>query len=93
MLGFRHGKKIGVSAIPISPTGLRARFICRLSAEPGKITLSVYLRDIAVAMTDPAVEKITIQKSARFGFSTLLSSLIAYHFFERPAPVFVGAAG
>jgi phage terminase large subunit GpA-like protein len=58
-----------------------------LSAEPGQITLPVYLRDIAAAMADPAVEKITIQKSARIGFSTLLSSLIAYHFVEHPAPV------
>ena len=43
--------------------------------------------EIAAAMTDPAVEKITVQKSARIGFSTLLSSLIAYHFTEKPAPV------
>ena len=33
------------------------------------------------------VEKITIQKSARIGFSTLLSSLIAYRFTEKPSPV------
>ena len=38
--------------------------ICRsgLSAEPGQITLPVYLRAIAAAMADPAVEKITVQK-------------------------------
>ncbi len=58
-----------------------------LSAEPGQITLPIYLREIAAAMADPAIEKITIQKSARIGFSTLLSSLIAYHFVEQPAPV------
>ncbi len=58
-----------------------------LSADSGQITLPVYLRDIAAAMNDPAVEKITIQKSARIGFSTLLSSLVAYRFTEKPAPV------
>ncbi len=36
-----------------------------LSAEPGASTLPVYLRDIAAAMIDPAVEKITLMKSAR----------------------------
>jgi phage terminase large subunit GpA-like protein len=41
------------------------------------------LGEIAAAMDDPAVEK----KSARIGFSTLLSSLIAYHFVEKSAPV------
>ena len=58
-----------------------------LSAEPGQITLPIYLREIAAAMDDPSVEKITIQKSARIGFSTLLSSLIAYRFTEKPSPV------
>ncbi len=55
-----------------------------LSAEPGQITLPVYLR--AAAMADPA-GKIVVQKSARLGFSTLLISLIAYHFTEKPAPI------
>lgn len=58
-----------------------------LSAEPGRIRLPVYLREIAAAMDDPAVEKITVQKSARLGFSTLLMALIAKHFMERPAPI------
>jgi phage terminase large subunit GpA-like protein len=60
-----------------------------LSAEPGRIKLAPYLREIAAAMVDPAVERLTIQKSARIGYSTLLSSLIAYHLTEKPAPVLV----
>lgn len=58
-----------------------------LSAEPGRIKLPVYLREIAASMTDPAIEKLVIQKSARIGFSTLLSSLIAWHLTEDAAPV------
>jgi phage terminase large subunit GpA-like protein len=40
-----------------------------LSAEPGAITLPIFLREIAAAMTDPAVEKITLMRSARIGLS------------------------
>jgi phage terminase large subunit GpA-like protein len=60
-----------------------------LAAVPGKITLAPYWREVANAMVDPAVEKITIVKSAQVGFSTLLSSLIGWHLTEKPAPILV----
>ena len=47
------------------------------------------MREIAEAFVAPGVEKVTIQKSARIGFSTLLSSLIAWHLTERPAAIMV----
>jgi phage terminase large subunit GpA-like protein len=56
-----------------------------LSAEPGKITVPPYFREVACAMVDPKVEKITLMKSARLGFSTLRTSRIAYHMTEAPA--------
>jgi phage terminase large subunit GpA-like protein len=56
-----------------------------LAAEPGKIKLPVYLRAIAAAMDDPAVGRITVQKSARVGFSTLLMALVARHFVDSTA--------
>ncbi len=59
------------------------------SADPGPIRLPVYLREIAEALVAPGVEKVTVQKSARIGFSTLLSSLIAWHMTERPAAIMV----
>lgn len=58
-----------------------------LAAVPGQITLPVYLREVAASMVAPDVERLTIQKSARVGYSTLLSSLIAWHLTEAPAPV------
>jgi phage terminase large subunit GpA-like protein len=60
-----------------------------LAAEPGLIRLPPYLREVADALTDPKIERITCMKSARLGYSTLLSSLIAYHMTEAPAPVLV----
>jgi phage terminase large subunit GpA-like protein len=49
--------------------------------------LPPYLHEIAETFTTLAVEKITIQKSARIGYSMLLSSLIAYPMTENPAAV------
>lgn len=59
------------------------------AAEPGQIRLPVYMRELAESFTAPGVEKITIQKSARVGFSTCLSSLIAWHMTEQPAAIMV----
>jgi phage terminase large subunit GpA-like protein len=59
------------------------------AAEPGPIKLPVYLREIAESFVAPGVERITVQKSARIGFSTLLSSLIAWHMTEQPAAIMV----
>ncbi len=57
-----------------------------LSAEPGQITLPVYLREIAAAMTDEGVEKLTIQKSARMGSRRYCrADRLSLH--RRPAPV------
>jgi phage terminase large subunit GpA-like protein len=58
-----------------------------LSAEPGPIKLAPYIRGIADSMTDPAVERVTIQKAARVGYSTVLAGLVAFHMTEEPAPV------
>jgi phage terminase large subunit GpA-like protein len=55
------------------------------SADPGPIRLPVYLREIAESFVMSGVERITVQKSARVGFSTLLSSLVAWHLTQRPA--------
>lgn len=58
-----------------------------LSAEPGRITLAPYLAEVAASMVDPAVERLTIMKSARIGYSTVLSSLVAWHMTQDPAPI------
>ena len=60
-----------------------------LAAEPGPIKLPPYLHEVAEALTDPRVERVTCMKSARIGYSTLLSSLVAYHMTQAPAPVLV----
>ena len=60
-----------------------------LAAEAGPIKLPPYMREIAASMTDPAVERLTLVKASRVGYSTLISGLIGWHLTEQPAPVLV----
>ena len=39
------------------------------------------------AITDPAVEQVTVMKSARVGYSKILNHVIGYHIHQDPAPI------
>jgi phage terminase large subunit GpA-like protein len=49
-----------------------------IAAEPGPIKLHPYQRAIADAVVDPKVERVSVLKSARIGFTTLLVGAIAH---------------
>jgi phage terminase large subunit GpA-like protein len=57
------------------------------SAMPGKVRLWPYQRAIADAMTDPEVERVTLVKSVRVGFTTLMTGALASFVANEPAPV------
>ena len=46
-----------------------------------------YQRDILDAMTDPMVHRITMIKSARVGYTQMLSAAIGYHIAQRPSQI------
>ena len=58
-----------------------------LAAEGGPIRLWPTQRGIADALADPAIERVTLVKSARSGFTTLLTGLIAHYCVNDPAPI------
>lgn len=58
-----------------------------VSAQPGRVRLWTYQREIADAIGDPAVERVTLVKSARLGFTTLLTGALAHFVANEPAPV------
>lgn len=58
-----------------------------VSAQSGPIRLTRVQRGIAEAMGDPAIERVTVVKPVRLGYSTLLSALAAYHVAADPAPI------
>lgn len=57
------------------------------SSIPGRIRLHPHQRGIADAISDPDVERVTVQKSARVGYSTLLVGMIGAYVHNEPAPV------
>ncbi len=59
------------------------------SALPGRLRLFPYQRAIADAIGDPALERVTLVKSVRVGFTMLLSAAVASFVANDPAPILV----
>lgn len=57
------------------------------SALPGKMHLWSYQRGICDALDDPNIERISVLKSARIGYTALLSGIIASYVANAPAPI------
>ncbi len=58
-----------------------------VSAQPGPVRLWGFQREIADAIGDPLVERVTLVKPVRVGFTTLLTSAIASFVANDPAPI------
>lgn len=58
-----------------------------VSSLPGPIRLYPFQRGMADAMSDPKIERVTVVKSARIGYTTLLVGLLGSHVVNEPAPV------
>lgn len=63
------------------------RLPASVSALPGKVTLWPFQREIARAIGDPAIERVTVVKSVRVGYSTLLAAAIGSYIANEPAPI------
>ena len=57
------------------------------TAEPGPITLYPYQRGIAEAITDPKIERVSVLKSARIGYTALLTGALAHFVVREPSPI------
>lgn len=60
-----------------------------LSAVSGPIRLYPFQHGIADAITDPAMARVTVQKSARVGYSTLLIAALGHFVENDPSPILV----
>lgn len=59
------------------------------SAEPGRWQVIAYQTGIMDAFVDPAIEQITVMKSARVGYTKIINNAIAYHIHQDPCPMMV----
>jgi phage terminase large subunit GpA-like protein len=57
------------------------------SALPGRVRLFPFPRGIADAISDPLIERITLVKPARLGFTTLLTAAIGAYVANEPCAV------
>lgn len=62
-------------------------FPATVSALPGKVRLWEYQRGICEAIDDPEISRITVQKSARIGYTSLLTAVIANYVANQPCPI------
>jgi phage terminase large subunit GpA-like protein len=56
-------------------------------ADPGPMKLWPFHHGVVEAIADPAVERITLVKSVRIGFSTLLHAVTAHYIVAEPSPI------
>lgn len=59
------------------------------SAQPGLVRLWPYQREIADAISDTEIERVTLVKPVRVGFTTLLTGAIGSYVANEPAPILV----
>ena len=60
-----------------------------VSAVPGKVELWPFQRGIAEAIGDPLLERVSLVKPVRVGFTTLLTSAIGHFVSNDPAPILI----
>jgi len=59
------------------------------SAQTGKFFAFAYQNGIMDAVTDPSVEMVTVQKSARVGYTKILDHIAGYYIHQDPSPILV----
>jgi terminase, large subunit len=65
------------------------RLSAESAAEPGRWRTLPYQRGILDAITDPDVERVTVMKSARVGYTKMINAAIAFHMAHDPCPILV----
>ncbi|MHA6644631.1 phage terminase large subunit family protein [Mesorhizobium sp. A623] len=58
-----------------------------VSAQPGKLRLTPFQRGIAEAIGDPSIPRVSVVKSVRQGYSTLLVGAVGHYAKNDPSPV------
>jgi phage terminase large subunit GpA-like protein len=59
------------------------------AAEPGRWRSLPYQVGILDSITDPAIERVSVMKSARVGYTKCLNAAIAYYMVQDPCPILV----
>lgn len=85
MQAWRPPKKLSLSEWSDEHAYLSAES----SAQEGRWRTLPYQKGMMDAMTDPAIERIVVMKSARVGYTKCLNNLVAYHIHQDPTSIMV----
>lgn len=58
-----------------------------VSAQSGPMSLTPVQRGIAEAMGDPSIERVSVVKPVRLGYTSLLSAVVGYYCQNDPSPI------
>jgi phage terminase large subunit GpA-like protein len=58
-----------------------------VSALPGRVRLWPYMREICDAISNPEIERVTVVKAARIGYTLTLTGVIANYVLNEPCPI------
>jgi phage terminase large subunit GpA-like protein len=87
----KHKKAVHAKATPALPSlaeWIEANIILpNTVAEPGAMHLWPWQRGLAEAIGDPTVERVTLMKATRLGFSSLLTAAIGYFCVVKPSTI------
>ena len=87
----KHKKAVHAKATPALPglaEWIEANIILpNTVAEPGAMHLWPWQRGLAEAIGDPTVERVTLMKATRLGFSSLLTAAIGYFCVVKPSTI------
>jgi phage terminase large subunit GpA-like protein len=59
------------------------------TATPGRMRLWPYQREIADAISDPEIERVSLVKATRIGFTALLTATVGAYAVNEPSPILV----
>lgn len=65
------------------------RLSAESAADPGRWRTLPYQRGILDAITDPDIERVSVMKSARVGYTKCINAAIAFHMAHDPCPILV----
>src|SRR5215831_11759513 len=65
------------------------RLTAESSAIPGRWRTLPYQKDILDAITDPEVERVSVMKSARIGYTLCMSAAVGYFIHQDPSTILI----
>ncbi len=93
LIALKKSRKLNLSPPPILSLSEWAAIYAYLSketsAQTGRFEAYAYQIGIMDAITDPTVEKVSVMKSARVGYTKIMDHVVGYYVHQDPSPILI----